>query len=157
MEHLLANTKPDARGNSLLFAESRVIIGAGRLVIIPKDVYFHLQSFSDTTATALSEIFILLAHYPAYVSKIREEMDPVFTESRFSCQTSYPVLESVINEVLRLYPPVLFGSQRVTPPQGLQIGDVYIPGDMIVYMPTWQLHHDARSTNYSGMARAAAN
>lgn len=32
MQHLLANTKDDAYGNKLLFAESRVIIGAGRFV-----------------------------------------------------------------------------------------------------------------------------
>jgi hypothetical protein len=30
MEHLISNTKLDRRGNNLLFAESRVIIGAGR-------------------------------------------------------------------------------------------------------------------------------
>jgi cytochrome P450 len=72
-------------------------------------------------------------------------MDSVFAESKFSCQTVYPVLESVINETMRLYPPVLFGSQRVTPPEGLRIGNVYIPGDIVVYMPTWQLHHDPRN------------
>lgn len=33
MQYLLTNTKPDARGTRLLFAESRVIIGAGRLVL----------------------------------------------------------------------------------------------------------------------------
>lgn len=86
-----------------------------------------------------------MAYYPTYVQKIREEMDGVFAQGNFSCQTAYPVLESVINETLRLYPPVLFGSQRVTPRQGLQIADVYIPGDMVIYMPTWQLHHDPRN------------
>jgi cytochrome P450 len=101
--------------------------------------------YSDTTATALSEIFILLAHYPSYAKIIRDEMDPIFAKSSFSCQTAYPVLEAVINETLRLYPPVLFGSQRVTPREGLQIGNEWIPGDMVVYMPTWQLHHDPRN------------
>lgn len=72
-------------------------------------------------------------------------MDPIFATSKFSCQAAYPVLESVINETMRLYPPVLFGSQRVTPPQGLQIGEKWIPGEMVVYMPSWQLHHDARN------------
>jgi len=130
MEHLLANTKLDAKGNSLLFAESRVIIG---------------ESSSDTTATTLSEMFIVLAHFPVYVQKIREEMDSVIAESNFNCQTAYPVLESIINETLRMYPPVLFGSQRVTPSEGIQIEDVYIPGESIVYMPSWQLQHDPRN------------
>lgn len=77
-----------------------------------------------------------MAYYPAYVQKIRDEMDTVFAEERFSCQTAYPVLESVINEAMRLYPPVLFGSQRVTPPEGPQVGDTFIPGYMVIYMPT---------------------
>ena len=104
-----------------------------------------LTSSSDTTATALTEILILLAYYPAYVEAIRAELDQLFAESKFSCQTAYPVLESVINETLRLYPPTLFGSQRVTPSEGLQIDSVFIPGDTVVYMPHYQLHHDPRN------------
>lgn len=129
MGYLIDATKPDRKGNNLLFSESRAIIGAG----------------SDTTATALTELFILLAHFPSYVRKIREEMDPIFVSGAFSCQTAYPVLESVIMETLRLHPPVLFGSQRVTPLEGLHIGEIYIPGDMVVYIPQWQIQHDARN------------
>lgn len=88
---------------------------------------------------------MLLAHYPSSVSKLRTEMDPIFSSSSFSCQNAYPVLESIINEAMRLYPPVLFGSQRVTPPEGLQIGETFVPGDSVVYMPSWQLHHDKRN------------
>jgi hypothetical protein len=33
MDYLISNTKPDKKGNSLLFSESRVIIGAGRYVL----------------------------------------------------------------------------------------------------------------------------
>jgi cytochrome P450 len=105
----------------------------------------YLTSFSDTTATALTEVLILLACYPAYVEAIRSELDPIFADSKFTCQTAYPVLESVINETLRLYPPTLFGSPRVTPSEGLQIDNVFIPGDTVVYMPHYQLHRDPRN------------
>lgn len=73
---------------------------------------------SDTTATALTEIFVLLAAYPRYIDKIREEIDPHLRTGTFSCQTAYPVLDSFINETMRLYPPVLFGmySQTQTHP-----------------------------------------
>jgi cytochrome P450 len=107
--------------------------------------WYILTRHSDTTATALLEIFILLAHYPAYILKIREEMDPTFASSNFSCQTAYPVLQSIINETMRLYPHALFASQRVTPAQDLQIGDMWIPENTVVYMLGWQLHHDARN------------
>lgn len=88
----------------------------------------------------------MLALRPTYVSALRAEMDPVFaTDGEYSCQKAYPVLDSLINETLRLYPPVLFGSPRVTPPGGLKIGDVFVPEDTVVYVPGWQLHHDARN------------
>ncbi|KAK0644859.1 Tryprostatin B 6-hydroxylase [Lasiodiplodia hormozganensis] len=129
--HLIAETAPDdKKGQHMLFTDSRVIVSAG----------------SDTTATAITEILIMLALHPAYVAELRAEMDPVFaTDGAYSCQKTYPVLDSLINETLRLYPPVLFGSPRVTPPGGLKIGDVFVPEDTVVYVPGWQLHHDARN------------
>ncbi|OJD34098.1 cytochrome p450 monooxygenase [Diplodia corticola] len=130
--HLIAETAPDdKKGQHMLFTDSRVIVSAG----------------SDTTASAISEILIMLALRPTYVSALRAEMDPVFagTTDEYSCQKAYPVLDSLINETLRLYPPVLFGSPRVTPPGGLKIGDVFVPEDTVVYVPGWQLHHDARN------------
>lgn len=33
---------------------------------------------------------------------------------------------------------------RVTPPQGLQIDEVWIPGDTIVVIPQWVIHRDER-------------
>jgi cytochrome P450 len=76
---------------------------------------------------------------------LREEVEPLIAASSFSCQTSYPVLDSIVNETLRLYPPALFGSPRVTPSEGLRIGDIYIPGDTVVYMAHYQLHRDPRN------------
>lgn len=129
MAYLLDHTSKDKKGDNLLFAEARVLLVAG----------------SDTTATALSEILILLAHHRSYVSSIREEMEPIFAASTFSSQTAYPVLESVVSEALRLYPPALFASQRETPREGLQVGQVFIPGNTVVSMPHYQLHRDPRN------------
>jgi cytochrome P450 len=145
MGYLIDNTSNNRKGNTLLFAEARVLLAAGRSVSECPAGSNILIFPSDTTAIALTEIFILLANSPEYITSIRQELDPVFAESKFSCQTVYPVLESIINETLRLYPPALFGSPRVTPPEGLQIDDLYIPGDMVVYMPLYQLHRDPRN------------
>lgn len=104
-----------------------------------------LTKSSDTVAVALTEIFILLAMFPLYVASIRAELDTVIEESRFSCQASYPALDSFINETLRLYPAALQSSQKVTPPQGITIGTVHIPGDTVVNMSPYQLHRDPRN------------
>ncbi|KAK0118355.1 hypothetical protein ONS95_012643 [Cadophora gregata] len=144
MGYLIANTPDTKKGNNLLFAESRVIVAAG----------------SDTTATALTTLFTLLASSPNIVSQIRQEIDPKLssTPPTFSCSTSYHVLDSIINETLRLYPPTLFASQRTnlnTPllisssplnPKSHSIeNSTFIPVDTILSMPTYTLHRDPRN------------
>lgn len=95
---------------------------------------------SDTTATALTFLFIHLALYPEWLQRLREEIDLLLaTSSSFDCTRSYPVLDALINECMRLHPSVFFGSQRETPPEGMTIGEVYIPGNTIVSIPSYQI------------------
>lgn len=54
--------------------------------------------------------------------------------------TKLEYLTACINESLRLHPVVPSGVQRITPPQGLQIGTTFVPGETIVQVPTYTLH-----------------
>jgi cytochrome P450 len=102
---------------------------------------------SDTTATALTFLFIQLALYPEWIEHLREEMDPIFAASSYECTRTYPVLDAIINESMRLHPSVFFGSQRETPPQGMQIGETYIPGNTIISIPGYQLARGLSPSN----------
>lgn len=124
MGHLIEHTENSPSGRGLLNAESRVIIGAG----------------SDTTASSLSVLFVLLANYPEYQAQLLEELTPMFTDGTYLNSRPSPLLDGIIQEALRLYPPVTFTSQRVTPKDGLNIGTIHIPGETIVSVATWQLH-----------------
>lgn len=129
MGHLLRYTEDTPSGRALLNADSRVIIGAG----------------SDTTASALSILFVLLADHPQYQARLLDEITPLFKDGRYSNARSSPLLDAIIQEALRLYPAITFTSQRVVPKDGLNIGNVYIPGDTIVSIATWQLHRGKHS------------
>ena len=48
-------------------------------------------------------------------------------------------LNGVINEALRLHPPVPSGVLRQTPPEGLVLDGVFILGDIIVSSPSWSI------------------
>lgn len=104
---------------------------------------------SDTTAAALTCLFLELATHPDITQKLQQELDALYQDNSApdaTALTRLEYLQACIDEGLRLHPPVPAGVQRVTPPGGLHIGDdVYIPGDVIVKIPTYLLHRDERS------------
>lgn len=53
-------------------------------------------------------------------------------------------LDDIINKTLRLKPAVITGVLRETPPQGLQIGDVWIPGHVNVVVSNLPIQRDPR-------------
>ena len=100
---------------------------------------------ADTNAITVSNVCYLLCRYPKYQEKLYEELSGLTSDEDIVDDRDLlnrPCLLSIINETLRLYPPVPGGLQRVTPPEGVTIAGRYIPGSMIVSSPTYALHRD---------------
>ena len=57
---------------------------------------------------------------------------------------SVTFVDDVINETLRLKPALLTGGYRVTPAKGIQVDEVYIPGDVNVFVPVQLIQTDSR-------------
>lgn len=53
--------------------------------------------------------------------------------------SAMPHLNAIISESMRLYPVIPTIVSRTTPPQGVMIGDTYIPGDVKVVAPRWTI------------------
>ena len=85
-------------------------------------------------------MFYHLAQEPSHVSRLREEIRPLRgADGEFSVKDlqSADHLNGIINETLRLHPPVPSGTLRLTPPEGTTIGGRFIPGNTTVVSPTW--------------------
>lgn len=124
--------KPTKQNTTDLYGDAHLIVVAG----------------SDTTAASLTCLFFQLAQNPSVLQKLQEELDAYFTQNKEPSAASLSKLDylnACINESLRLHPPVPSGVQRITPPEGLQLGDTYIPGETIVQVPTYTLHRDERA------------
>jgi cytochrome P450 len=78
-----------------------------------------LPRHSDTTASALTTLFVLLATNPLYQQKLRQEVEVPFAISTYNSAKPQALLDGIVNEALRLFPPVTFSSQCLTPAEGL--------------------------------------
>ncbi|EED16249.1 benzoate 4-monooxygenase cytochrome P450, putative [Talaromyces stipitatus ATCC 10500] len=115
-----------------LHEDSRVVIIAG----------------SETTATTLASIFFYLAKYPSTLKKLQHLLDQAMpggaADWSYEKAKSVTFIDDIINETLRLKPALLTGGYRCTPAQGLQVDDVYIPGDINVFVPVQLIQTDER-------------
>jgi len=85
------------------------------------------------------------------MANLRRELDPYFASEKidYVSLSKLKHLDAVINEAMRLHPAVPSGVQRQTPPEGLLIGNTFIPGNTIMKVP---LH-----TVFRGMFRSNAS
>lgn len=108
---------------------------------------------SDTTAAAITCIFLELATHPEVARRLQEELDELYrgnpTPDHYAL-SKLPYLQACVDEALRLYPAVPAGGQRITPPDGLRVrDDLWVPGGTIVQTPQYALHLGRCSTAHA--------
>lgn len=104
-----------------------------------KNIYF---AGHETTAITAAWILMLLAAYPAWQTRVREEVQEICKGGVPDAEMlrSMKVLTMVIQETLRLYPPGVFVSRKAL--QDIQLKDILVPKGMHVQVPISILHQD---------------
>ncbi|GME33310.1 Cytochrome P450 [Neofusicoccum parvum] len=104
---------------------------------------------SDTTSSAAVNALYYLHTHPSDLHHLRALLDAAFpggeqalTHDRLRAEV--PFVDHVVNETMRLKPPACEGLLRETPPEGITVDGVYIPGGVNVSVPTWAVHRDGR-------------
>jgi tryprostatin B 6-hydroxylase len=76
--------------------------------------------------------------------KLRDALAPVYEQSngevRHSALAQVKYLNALINETLRMNNSVTTGGPRITPEEGLRVGDIYIPGTVNFITPHHIIH-----------------
>ncbi|KAL4910296.1 hypothetical protein BDW74DRAFT_186367 [Aspergillus multicolor] len=107
-----------------------------------------LVAGSETTATTLTSVLYFLARNPDIQGKLQRLLDEAMpsgpAEWTYDKIKNVTYLDNIITETLRLRPAILTGGYRVTPPEGLAVDEVYIPGDVNVFVPTQLVQTDER-------------
>jgi len=134
MHHLLHATDP-ATGQPFsqeqLGVESSLLIAAG----------------ADTTSLTLAAAFFYLVHNPRVLNILVEEIQSVFPVGYAHLMTpskliGLPYLRAVIDETLRLAPPVPSLLPREVLKGGITIDRTFIPEGTIVGVPAYAIHRN---------------
>ena len=114
--------------------ERHLLMGDARLLIV---------AGSDTTATTLVYCFYHLAKDPSLVDKLRSELEAhsIRNDDSFEVQPLQylPFLNALINETLRMHPPVPGGVFRDTPAEGVEMNGVRLPGGIKTIGPHYTI------------------
>ncbi|KAF3787837.1 Cytochrome P450 734A1 [Nymphaea thermarum] len=99
---------------------------------------------NETTANFLTWTVLLLALHKEWQSKARDEVLSVFGRHGHIDAESLgqlKIVEMVLKESLRLYPPAVFLLREVC--KDTKLGDLTLPAGVEVYLPILAVHHDA--------------
>ncbi|TGO51495.1 hypothetical protein BCON_0160g00200 [Botryotinia convoluta] len=105
---------------------------------------------SDTTSSTLTQALRALAKEPRILSKLQKEIDELCSvtgkdkEITIDSIRNLEYLNAVLDEVLRLYNPIPSGPHAMTYTQGIEVGDIHIPGNVQVEMSHLVLMTDER-------------
>ncbi|XP_061171176.1 cytochrome P450 4Z1-like [Saccostrea echinata] len=107
-----------------------------------------LMAGTETTASTIPVVMYLLVKYPHIQEELRQEAEELLESLVADPTTPLPKTESVLTEVLRLYPIAPFISRQNYEP--VTLGDVNLKQHADVIIFTWGIH---RSPHYWDKAK----
>jgi cytochrome P450 len=98
----------------------------------------------ETTANALTWTLYLLSQNPEAEARLHDELDAVLGGRRPTVEDlpRLPYTAMVLNESLRMYPPVWAIGRRAL--RDFELGGWVIPAGSNIALSQWAMHHDAR-------------
>ncbi|KAI0690887.1 high nitrogen upregulated cytochrome P450 monooxygenase 2, partial [Cerioporus squamosus] len=121
---------------------------------LAEDGILAVVAGSDTASMTMTSVFYCLLTHPVAYAKLQEEIDKFYPPGESALETKHHrdmhYLQAVINEALRLFPPVPLGSQRQVQHTAapVVVGFIVLPPGTVVYLPPWVLQRDHRNFTF---------
>ncbi|KAI5588609.1 hypothetical protein BDE02_05G108800 [Populus trichocarpa] len=109
----------------------------------------------ETTSSWLTWAMIVLALHPEWQEMAREEVLQVCgqKEPNFEALIHLKIVNMILNEVLRLYPPVISLYQHTY--KETRIGNIHLPARVDLTLPMLLIHHDPELWGDDEFSRAS--
>jgi len=108
-------------------------------LLLDGDARLLVVAGSDTTAATLTYVIYQIAKDPSIAERLRDELAEHNMRNDDSltlvAMAHLPFLNAIINETLRLYPPVPGGVYRHSPKGGINLNGHFIPEGCVVVTP----------------------
>jgi cytochrome P450 len=98
----------------------------------------------ETTALTLSWSLYLLANHPDIQARLHAELADVLAgrPPQVSDISRLKFTEQIVQEAMRIYPPVfMIGRENVAP---MELGGYHVPAGTTIFMSQWVMHRDGR-------------
>nr|ASX93990.1 cytochrome P450 CYP337B11 [Zygaena filipendulae] len=116
--------------------------------LVSAQAFFFFLAGVDTSANAMHFTLIELAHNPDILRAVHAEIDEVFQECNeevtFDVLEKMKYLDKVLDESLRIYPPIGSLQRKCVRDTILPVGNIKIERDTLVIIPVYALHTDKR-------------
>ncbi|KAH7443491.1 hypothetical protein KP509_02G036900 [Ceratopteris richardii] len=129
MEHRGMERRTMSMGMADIIGESKTFFAAGQ----------------ETSSTCMSWTLMLLAAHPEWQERVREEVRTACDAFGFPTSDSLhrlKLLSMVLNESLRLYPPVPIMTRMSN--KDVRVGKTLVPKGTVMMLPIVAFHHDQR-------------
>ncbi|KAI0025684.1 putative cytochrome P450 [Xylariomycetidae sp. FL0641] len=111
---------------------------------LSSNAFILVLAGSETTATTLSGATYLLLEHPEALEKLKQEVRSTFNNSdeiTINTVNHLSYMLAVLNEALRMYPPVTSALVRNVPPEGASIAGHFVHGGTYVEVQHWSMNH----------------
>uniref|UniRef100_A0A2A4JW58 unspecific monooxygenase n=1 Tax=Heliothis virescens TaxID=7102 RepID=A0A2A4JW58_HELVI len=116
--------------------------------LLAAQAFFFFLAGIEPTAASMFAAFMELGRHPEILKRLHKDVDEVFEKHNgkltYDAVSDMKYLSNVLNESLRLYPPIGFLTRQCIQDTVLPVGDVPVEKGVKIFTPIYELHHDPK-------------